>query len=116
MEKQTEFEFTLPHGYTDDEGKLHKTGAMRLGTALDELMSMKDARVQGNPGFLSIILFSRVVTRLGTLPLVDTEIIERLPSEDLAFLEKTYERINGVEDDDSDHSHCCSQCGCGHQH
>src|SRR3712207_9238535 len=63
---QTEFPFTLPKGYVDAEGNLHREGVMRLATAFDEIAPMKDPRVQSNPGYLVIILLSRVVTRLGT--------------------------------------------------
>ena len=32
MTVQTEFTFTLPHGYVDAEGNVHKDGVMRLAT------------------------------------------------------------------------------------
>ena len=37
---QTEFEFTLPLGYADAEGTLHRTGTMRLATAADEILPL----------------------------------------------------------------------------
>lgn len=114
MSQQLEFGFTLPHGFTDADGTLHKSGIMRRATALDELMPMKDARVLGNPGYLSVILFSRVIVRLGSLPLVDTGIMEQLPPEDMAFLERFYEKINDIGDEHSHDSCACSQCGCAH--
>jgi hypothetical protein len=94
MSLQTEFEFTLPHGYVDAEGNIHKTGIMRLATANDEIAPMKDTRVQANPGYLAIILLSRVVTRLGDLPQVNPRVIEELFAADFAFLEEMYRRIN----------------------
>lgn len=94
MSLQTEFEFTLPHGYVDSEGNIHKTGVMRLATANDEIAPMKDSRVQSNPGYLAIILLSRVVTRLGDLPQVNPRVIEGLFAADFAFLEEMYRRIN----------------------
>jgi hypothetical protein len=94
MSLQTEFEFSLPHGYVDAEGNIHKTGIMRLATANDEIAPMKDARVQANPGYLAIILLSRVVTRLGNLPQVNPRVIEELFAADFAFLEDMYRRIN----------------------
>ena len=33
---QTEFPFTLPRGYIDTEGNVHRQGMMRLATAMDE--------------------------------------------------------------------------------
>ena len=62
---QTEYEFTLPRGYVDDAGNLHKTGTMRLATAADEILPLQDPRVQRNPAYLSLILLSRVVLRIG---------------------------------------------------
>ncbi len=94
MALQTEFEFTLPKGYIDDEGNLHKAGIMRLATAADEILPMKDTRVQSNPAYLTMILLSRVVTKLGTLTDVNPRIIESLFVTDLAYLQEFYRRIN----------------------
>lgn len=94
MTLQTEFNFTLPRGYVDSEGNLHKDGVMRLATAFDEIAPMKDPRVQSNPGYLAVILLSRVVTQLGDLQQVNPKIIENLFSVDFAFLEDLYRRVN----------------------
>jgi hypothetical protein len=94
MTLQTEFEFKLPRGYVDGEGNLHREGAMRLATANDEIAPMKDPRVQANPGYLSVILLSRVISRLGDLDQVNPKIIEGLFAADFAFLEDFYRRIN----------------------
>ncbi len=91
---QTEFEFTLPHGYVDGEGNLHKEGVMRLATAADEILPLKDPRVQSNPAYLSIILLSRVVIKLGSLSTVNPRVIEGLFVSDLAYLQDLYNRIN----------------------
>jgi hypothetical protein len=92
---QTEHEFTLPMGYLDAEGTLHRDGVMRLATAADELEPLKDARVQRNPAYLTVILLSRVVTRLGSLDQVTPKTVEGLFAADLAFLQDTYNAING---------------------
>jgi hypothetical protein len=94
MTLQTEFDFTLPHGYMDSEGTLHRDGVMRLATANDEIAPMKDPRVQVNPGYLAVILLSRVVTRLGELRQVNPRVIEELFAADFAFLEDLYRRVN----------------------
>jgi hypothetical protein len=94
MAFQTEFEFVLPKGYIDPEGALHKEGVMRLATAGDEILPMKDARVQNNPAYLTIILLSRVITRLGELKMVNTRVVEGLFAEDLNFLQGMYRRVN----------------------
>jgi hypothetical protein len=94
MAFKTEFPFTLPKGYIDGEGKLHRSGVMRLATAKDEIVPLQDYRVQNNRAYLVIVLLSRVITKLGELPMVDTEIIENLFSTDLAYLQEFYRRIN----------------------
>lgn len=94
---QTEFAFELPKGYVDGEGNIHKKGSMRLATAADEILPMKDPRVQQNPGYISIILLSRVITRLGDVPAIDTRVIERLFTADLAYLQDLYQKINQIE-------------------
>ncbi|MGH2350505.1 MAG: phage tail assembly protein [Chloroflexota bacterium] len=91
---QTEFEFTLPRGYLDDTGKVHKTGTMRLATAADEILPLRDPRVVSNQAYLVILLLSRVITRLGTLPALGVSVIEHLFSADLAYLQDFYRRIN----------------------
>jgi hypothetical protein len=93
---RTVFEFELPRGYLDSGGMLHKTGAMRLATARDELLPLYDDRVRSNPAYRTVVLLSRVITRLGTL--VDDEVratvVENLFASDLAFLQDLYRRIN----------------------
>ena len=91
---QTEFEFTLPMGYVDSEGTLHKEGIMRLSTAADEILPLKDPRVKANQAYLVIILLSRVVSRIGSVPQVNPRVIEGLYSADLAFLQDFYNTIN----------------------
>ncbi|HLG51807.1 MAG TPA: phage tail assembly protein, partial [Chloroflexota bacterium] len=68
---QTEFEFVLPKGYVDRDGNLHKKGIMRLATANDEIAPLRDPRVRQNQAYLTIILLSRVITKLGSLPEVN---------------------------------------------
>jgi hypothetical protein len=92
---QTEFPFTLPRGYVDGDGNVHRDGVMRLSTAFDEVAPMKDPRVQTNPGYLVIILLSRVIVRLGDLTHINPKVIEGLFSADLAFLQDFYRRVNG---------------------
>ncbi len=97
MSFQTEYDFELPRGFVDENGTLHKRGTMRLATAADEILPMRDQRVQQNPGYLTIILLSRVITKLGDLRAVDTKTIERLFTADLAFLQNFYREINEME-------------------
>jgi len=92
---QTEFPFTLPRGYADGEGGLHREGVMRLATAADEILPLKDPRVQGNPAYLVVIVLARVITRLGTLADVNPRVVEGLFASDLAYLQELYNRING---------------------
>jgi hypothetical protein len=94
MAFKTEFPFTLPKGYIDSDGNLHNKGVMRLATAKDEIIPLQDYRVQNNRAYLVIVLLSRVITKLGDLPVVDTDIIENLFSTDLAYLQEFYRRIN----------------------
>ena len=93
----TEVEFTLPIGYRDADGNLHRQGVMRLATAGDEILPLKDHRVQANPAYLAIIVLSRVVTKLGSLDMISTHVIEELFSADFAFLQDLYNRINQLD-------------------
>lgn len=110
MTFQTEFEFVLPKGYVDNEGNLNKKGIMRLATAADEILPLKDPRVQANPAYLTVILLSRVMIKLGNLQVIDTKVIENLFASDLAYLQDFYSRIN-----DSGSSGIRTSCPkCGH--
>ena len=93
-EAQPEFPFELPYGFLDGEGRRHRAGAMRLATAFDEIAPLKDPRVVQNPGYIVIILLSRVVTRLGTLEYINPKVIEGLFASDLAHLQDMYVRLN----------------------
>lgn len=93
---QTEFPFTLPVGYQDEEGTLHRDGTMRLATAADEILPVRDARVQGNEAYHVIVLLSRVVTQLGSLPQVNPKVVEGLYVADLAHLQDLYNQVNTV--------------------
>jgi hypothetical protein len=91
---RTEVEFTLPLGYVDQGGTLHRQGVMRLATAFDEVQPLQDARVQANQAYLSILLLSRVVVKLGALSPVPPAVIEGLFSADFAYLQDLYVRLN----------------------
>ncbi len=98
---QTEFEFTLPRGYIDGAGTLHKKGKMRLATAMDEIAPLRDPRVRANEAYLVIILLARVITQLGAVEIIDTGVIENLFSSDLSFLQDFYRRINDVDSEET---------------
>jgi hypothetical protein len=91
---QTEFDFTLPQGYVDEDGTVHKEGRMRLATAADEIQPLNNPLVQENSSYMTVVLLSRVVTQLGTIDEVTPEVIESLFVTDLAYLQDLYERIN----------------------
>ncbi|GHJ45264.1 hypothetical protein Cs7R123_26060 [Catellatospora sp. TT07R-123] len=106
----TEFGFTLPLGYVDSGGAVHRDGVMRLATARDELVPLRDDRVRENPGYLSVVLLARVVTRLGAVTDIHAGVVENLFAADLAFLQDLYRRVNA-----EGHTRADVNCpGCGH--
>jgi hypothetical protein len=90
----TEFDFILPRGFVDGEGRTHRTGSMRVATARDELLPLMDARVRENQAYLTVVLLGRVVTRIGDLPTVNDTVIENMFASDVAFLQDLYRRVN----------------------
>jgi len=107
---RTEFAFTLPVGYIDDDGVRHREGRMRLATARDEILPLRDPRVQDNEAYLTVILLARVVTSLGTLSAVNPGIVEGMFAADLAMLQDLYRRINA-----EGHTRAAVRCpSCGH--
>ncbi len=95
VQLQTEYPFTLPKGYLDPEGTLHREGVMRLATAMDEIVPMRDARAKSNQAYLTVLILARVVTKLGSLPEITTDVVENLFAADLAYLQDLYRQING---------------------
>jgi hypothetical protein len=95
MNLQTEFEFTLPKGYIDRDGNLHRHGIMRLANAKDEILPLQDQRVQRNESYHVVILLSRVITKLGDIRDVNPGVIENLFASDLGYLQNFYNQING---------------------
>lgn len=91
---QTQFEFTLPRGYVDQHGRVHRQGIMRLANAMDEIEPLRDVRVRANPAYLAVILLARVIVKLGDLSTISTGVIENLFAADLAYLQAFYRRIN----------------------
>jgi hypothetical protein len=103
---QTEFEFTLPCGYLDEHGTLHREGTMRRATAADEILPLKDPRVLKNEAYVIVILLSRVVTQLGSLAAINPKVIEGLFATDLAYLQDLYNRVNQLQDEPQPCPHC----------
>ena len=94
MNLQTEFEFTLPRGYVDKDGNLHRHGIMRLANAKDEILPLQDPRVQRNEAYLTVILLSRVIAKLGDVADINPGVVENLFASDLAYLQNFYNQIN----------------------
>ncbi|GLY69046.1 hypothetical protein [Amycolatopsis taiwanensis] len=91
---RTTFSFRLPRGYLAEDGTLHRDGVMRLATARDELVPLRDDRVRENPAYLTVVLLGRVITRLGEITDVHAEVIENMFASDLAFLQELYRTVN----------------------
>lgn len=96
-QREEEFPFTLPKGYVDDDGNVHRDGTMRLAREFDELMAEKDSRNRGNPYYKPIILLSRVITRLGSLTRIEARNVENLFTSDVNYLIDFCNKINGKE-------------------
>jgi hypothetical protein len=90
----TEFTFTLPRGYVDASGTVHREGVMRLATARDEIEPLRDADVRRNEAYLAVLLLSRVVTRIGDVDAITPTVIEELYAADFDHLQRLYERLN----------------------
>ncbi|MGZ4589935.1 MAG: hypothetical protein ACXV5Q_01955 [Frankiaceae bacterium] len=108
---QIEHEFTLPVGLLGEDGALHREGTMRLATAADEILPLQDPRVQRNPAYLTVILLSRVITRLDGIEPVTPRTVESLFAADLAFLQDLYNTINDAADSRAQPGTVCPSCG-----
>jgi hypothetical protein len=77
---RTEIPFTLPRGYVDPAGQVHRDGTMRLATARDEIEPLREVEVRTN------------VTD------VTPQLIEGLFAADFDHLQRLYERVNTDEE------------------
>lgn len=93
---ETVYEFTLPKGYVDNSGNVHRRGKMRLATAGDEISATRDPRVLSNPSYLTIVILSKVITEMEGLEVITPSHIERMFTADMAFLQDMYQRINDI--------------------
>lgn len=91
---QTEIAFTLPRGYVDEHGTVHREGTMRLATARDEIEPLRDVEVRQNAAYLTVLLLARTITRIGDVGRVTPEFVEALFAADFDHLQRLYERIN----------------------
>jgi hypothetical protein len=108
---RTEFAFELPRGYVDDSGAVHRSGVMRLATARDELVPLRDDRVRENAAYLTVVLLARVIVRIGTVTDVHAGVVENLFAADLAFLQDVYRRVNS--EGHTRAAVACPECGHG---
>jgi len=106
---RTEYPFVLPRGFVDEHGAVHRTGAMRLATAKDELTAHAEPQVRQNPAYLSVYLLMRTLTALGSVPTIDRFVVEHLFASDLAFLQDLYRRINQQGHTEAEVG--CPECG-----
>lgn len=95
---RTEIEFTLPRGYVDAGGAVHREGRMRLATARDEIEPLREVEVRQNQAYLSILLLSRTITRIGEVTDITPQLVESLFAADFDHLQRLYERINSDGD------------------
>ncbi|MFE9751331.1 hypothetical protein ACFYOT_41030 [Saccharothrix saharensis] len=108
---RTEFVFELPRGYVDDNGEVHRSGVMRLATARDELVPLRDDRVRENAAYLTVVLLARVIVRIGSVTDVHAGVVENLFASDLAFLQDMYRRVNS--EGHTRAAVACPSCGSG---
>ena len=95
---QTEIAFTLPRGYVDERGVVHREGRMRLATARDEIEPLREVEVRQNQAYLSVLLLSRTITSIGDVTDITPQLVEGLFAADFDHLQRLYERINSDGD------------------
>ena len=59
---KSEYAFTLPRGFVDADGQVHREGTMRLATARDEIEPLRQVEVRQNEAYLSVLLLARTIT------------------------------------------------------
>jgi hypothetical protein len=95
---QTEIAFTLPRGYLDANGTVHRDGVMRLATARDEIEPLRSAEVRDNQAYLGVLLLARTIVRIGDVTDITPEFVEGLFAADFDHLQRLYERVNSDDE------------------
>jgi hypothetical protein len=96
---QPEFDFILPQGLLEQDGKLHRQGMMRLATGKDEFIVQGDRRSQEDSEYHILLMLSRVIVKLGNIAQVTPEILEQLFLQDLFYLKQLYLQLNQLTGD-----------------
>lgn len=91
------FAFVLPKGLVDEEGTVHREGAMRLATGNDEIVGDRHPNLSDYPDYRPLVMLSRTILQLGTLPSITPEALENLFLIDLDYLIDVYNTINPAE-------------------
>ena len=91
---KSEYAFTLPRGLVDSAGTVHREGTMRLATARDEIEPLRSVEVRQNQAYLSVLLLTRTITRIGEVTDITPALVEGLFAADFDHLQRLYERIN----------------------
>ncbi|WP_318728718.1 hypothetical protein [Roseofilum sp. Guam] len=97
MDDSMGFTFVLPKGLVDEGGKVHREGVMRFATAKDEIIGDRHPNVSDYPDYHALVMLSRTIEQLGTLPSVTPEALENLFLVDLDYLLDLYNTINPAE-------------------
>ena len=86
-EIRTEYTYTLPKGYVDKDGNLHREVVIREITGADQ-ESMLSPQLRQNPAKMLSALLARVIVRLGTLEKsrIDTGVTAAMVKSDRDFL------------------------------
>ncbi len=85
MEHRREFEFELPIGYVDADGRLHRTAVLRKMTGRDEAI-MADKMNRNNGARMITELLANCLVRLGEIERPGAKVTQALYSADRHFL------------------------------
>jgi phage FluMu protein gp41 len=95
MNIRTTFRFTLPNGAgVKTETGRKANGTMRLITVKDLVLIETAESVKNNSAMFYVVLLAKVITELGNEAMINRNTIEKLSSEDFAFLIDFLHEIN----------------------
>jgi hypothetical protein len=80
-----EFEFELPIGHVDDDGRVHRTAVLRKMTGRDEAV-MTDRRTRNNGAKMISELLGNCIVRIGEMERPGTRVAQQLYSADRHYL------------------------------
>lgn len=103
-----EFDFELPVGYVDEDGRVHRAVTLRKMTGHEEAI-LADKKIRQNGGLMVTQLLASCIRRLGDIQPVTRQVVSQLTSPDRNYLLLELRKITFGKELEA--TYVCPACG-----